>query len=113
MQQRLREREFERTGDVKRFLTESHEKLKSLCYPSSNFNQERERDEDTIDAEMFARGGSVICVGCTKPSLASARLECRHIVCFGCLERNEVRVDGNVSYSCAICNGMSGKIVIL
>ena len=109
----MREREFTRTGDVKRFLTESHEKLKSLCYPSANFNEDRERDEDVIDREMFSRGGSVICVGCVRPSLASARLDCRHIVCYGCLEKNEIRSDGNVTYVCAVCSKVSMGIVQL
>lgn len=98
---------------MKRFLTESHEKLKSLCYPSAKFNQERERDEDKLDAAMFLRGGSVICVGCKKPSLSSARLCCRHIVCFGCLEANEKRVSGVVSYACSVCNEISASIVVL
>ena len=98
---------------MKRFLTESHSKLKSLCYPCKNFNEERERDEDYLDKNMFARGGSVICVGCMKNSLSSARLECKHIVCYGCLEANETRVGSVVSYVCAVCQKSSACIVKL
>lgn len=102
--QRRREAEYERTGDRTKFMTESHEKLKFLMVMDKNFDQERHRDEDLHDVEVWRRGGSTECKGCKRREVHPAKLPCGHRVCLACVERSETVDEHEIWYICIICH---------
>lgn len=61
---------------------------------------DRARDEDDLDVAMTTRTSRVRCKGCNLAALHPVKLECGHVVCMHCLERNEVRLDGVITYDC-------------
>ena len=103
MAQRRREAEYERTGDRVKFLTSSHEKLKFLMKPDKNFDQERVRDEDQHDQDVWKRKGSKECKGCKLREVHPVKLPCGHTMCLSCVEKTEVADEHELWYTCLIC----------
>ena len=113
MAQRRREAEYERTGDRKKFLYESHEKLGFLMVPDKNFDNERDRDEDEFDEEMWKRSGSIRCKGCQRRSCDTACLPCGHKVCLHCVESTEEVDEHDVWFKCVLCNKRCNEFCLL